>query len=83
MISLVKKRTTRFLKRNEKHGITAPNNVKEALALDKINKNTYWADTIETEMNNVRVAFRILDNEDVVPRCHNCIQFNMIFDFKM
>ena len=48
IILLVRKRNTRYLKRNEKFGIYIPNNVKEALKLDKENGNTLWADAIAT-----------------------------------
>ena len=50
------------MKRNEKFGISLPKNVKEALQLDKENGNTLWADAIATEMKNVKVAFKILDD---------------------
>ena len=40
IINLVKKRTTRYLKRHEKFGIAVPKTVKEALELDKLNGNT-------------------------------------------
>jgi hypothetical protein len=46
IISLVCKRTTRYLKRTHKFGIDVPKTVKEALALDHKNGNTLWADAI-------------------------------------
>ena len=49
IISLVKKRTTRYLERNEIFGIKIPRNATKAKALDKANDNTYWMDAIEKE----------------------------------
>ena len=58
IISLVRKRNTRYLKRNEKFGISLPKNVKEALQLDKQNSNTLWADAITTEMKTSKLLSR-------------------------
>ncbi len=67
IIELVKKRSTRFLKKMHKFGIKVPRSVAEAYALDKKNGNTLWADLIAKEMKNVRIAFKILANGDKVP----------------
>jgi hypothetical protein len=67
IIALVKKRSTRFLKKTHKFGIEVPRSVAEAYALDKRNGNTLWADSIAKEMQNVRIAFRILANVDKFP----------------
>ena len=68
IILLVRKRNTSYLKRNEKFGIALPKNFKEALKLDKKNGNTLWADAISTEMKNVKVAFKILDDGKIALR---------------
>ena len=62
IILLVKKRNTRYLKRNEKFEIALPKNVKEALQIDKENGNTLWGDAITTEMRTVKVAFNIIND---------------------
>ena len=67
IISLVKKRNARYLKRNQKFGIDLPNNVEEARILDEKNGDTLWADGIATAMANVKVAFQILDDGTRVP----------------
>jgi hypothetical protein len=67
IISFVKKRSTRFLKKAHKFGIEVPRSVAEAYALDKKNGNTLWADSIANEMKNKRIAFKILINGDKVP----------------
>jgi len=64
MIALVKKRTTRFLKKMHKFGIEVPRSVTEAYTLDKKNGNTLWADSIAKEMKNVRIVFKILSKGD-------------------
>ena len=82
IILLVRKRNTRYLKRNEKFGIALPKNVKEALQLDKENGNTLWDDAIATETKNVKVDFKILDDGKMAPRDHQFVNFHMIFDIK-
>ena len=46
IISLVRKRSTRYLKRTHKFGIEVPKTVKETLDLDRQNGNTLWADAV-------------------------------------
>jgi hypothetical protein len=53
IISLVKRRNARYLKRTHKFGIELPKTVQEALALDKKNGNTLWADAISKEIKNI------------------------------
>ena len=48
IISLVKQRVPRYLKRSHKFGIEVPTSVKDALELDRKNGNTFWADAIAT-----------------------------------
>ena len=83
IISLVKKRSARYLKKTHKFGIELPKTVAEAYALDKKNGNTYWADAIEKEMRNVRIAFKTLENGEHVPIGYQRINCHMIFDVKM
>ena len=83
IISIFKKRNTRYLKRNEKFGIAIPKNIKEALQLDRENGNTLWADSISTEMKNFKVAFKILDNGEMATRDHQFVKCHMIFDIRM
>jgi len=83
IISLVKKRQTRYLKRTHKFGIAIPKIVDKALELDKINGNTLWADAIAKEMKNVRVAFKILPDGERAPNGYQRIHCHMVFDVKM
>ena len=52
IISLVKKRQTRYLKKTHKFVIEIPKTVKEAAKLDKKNGDTKWMDTIAKEMTD-------------------------------
>ncbi len=83
IISLVRKRTTRYLKRTHKFGIEVPKTVKEALALDRKNGNTLWVDAIVKEMKEVRIAFNILPDGRSAPIGYQKIPCHMIFDVKM
>ncbi len=83
IISLVHRRTTRYLKRTHKFGIEIPKTVKEALALDRKNGNTLWADAIAKERREVRIAFNILPDGGSVPIGYQKIPCHMIFDIKM
>ena len=71
------------MRKGMKFGVEVPNNVKEALALDKKNGNTYWQDAISKEMKNARVAFELLDLDASCPEGYKKITCHLIFDVKM
>jgi hypothetical protein len=83
IISLVRKQNPRYLKRTHKFGIELPKTIKEALEIDKKNDNTFWADTITKEMNDVCIAFKILLDGQSVPIGYQKIPCHMIFDIKI
>ncbi len=83
IISLVKKRETRYLKRTHKFGVCVPKTVQQALDLNRQNGNTLWADAIAKEMKNIRVAFNILPDGTMAPGGYKKIPCHMIFDIKM
>ncbi len=83
IISLVCKRTTRYLKRTHKFGIEVPKTVKEALALDRDNGNTLWVDATAKEMKEVCIVFNILPDGRSAPIGYQRIPCHMIFDMKM
>jgi hypothetical protein len=45
--------------------------------------NTIWQDATRKEMNNVRIAFKILNSEEAIPPTYQEIRCHMIFDVKM
>jgi hypothetical protein len=83
IISLVRKRTTPYLKRTLKFGIEIPKTVNKALALDCKNGNTLWEDAIPKEMREVRIAFNILPDGGSAPIVYQKIPCHMVFDVKM
>ncbi len=83
IISLVRGRTTHYLKRTHKFGIEISKTVKEALALDRKNGNTLWVVAIAKEMREVRIAFNILPDGSSAPIGYQKIPCHMIFDVKM
>ena len=83
IISLVKKRQTRYLKKTNKFGIEMPKTVKEAAELYAKNGDNKWMDAILKEMTNVRVAFDILKDGDRAPIGHKQINCLLIYDVKM
>ena len=56
IISLVKKRQTRYLKKTHKFGIEMPNTVKEAAKLDANNGDTKWMDAISKEIASIHLV---------------------------
>jgi hypothetical protein len=83
IISLVRKRQTRYLKRTHKFGVEMPRNAEHAKELDAANGNTLWQDAIAKEMEKVRVAFKILEGGERAPIGHQFIKCHLIFDVKM
>ena len=57
--------------------------MKQDIALDAKNGNTLWADTISKEMENVRVAFKVLLDVRSVPIGHHFVQCHMVIDIEM
>ena len=57
--------------------------MKQAYYLDAKNDNTLWADATSKEMENVKVAFKILSDWKSAPIGHQFVQCHMVFDIKM
>ena len=66
-----------------KYGILIPATVEEALRLDKKNNNTLWADAMEKEMKNSRIAFELLSRDSKPPPGYKKITCHMNFEIKM
>jgi hypothetical protein len=75
--------TKRYHKRTHKFGIQVPKTWDEAVKLDEGNGNTLWQDTIRKEMNNIRIAFKVLNGKEAIPTTYQEIRCHMIFDMKM
>ena len=68
IISLVKNSKPQYLKRTHKFAVEFPKSVADAHAIDKNNGNTFWADGIAKEVNNVWAAFDVLPNVHCIPQ---------------
>jgi hypothetical protein len=86
---VLKKRTrminrvaTRMKKNNMKFGILIPTTVAEATEEDRKNGNTYWKDAIAKEYENVKVAFKLLDDGLKVPPGYTEITCHLVFEVK-
>jgi hypothetical protein len=55
--------TKRYHKRTHKFGIEVPKSWDDCMRLDKENDKTLWQDAVRKEMNNVRIAFKLLNVE--------------------
>ena len=73
----------RYHKMTHKLGIKVPKTVEEALSLDKENGNDLWWKTIQKEMSAVKVAFKILDDDDRLPIGSQYMKYHIVFSIKM
>ena len=62
IIASLTNQETRYVKRSHKFGIELSKTVEEGLTLDTKNGNTLWADAISKEIENVRLAFEVLQD---------------------
>ena len=83
IISLVKRRITRYLKKTSKYVIELPKSVADAYLIDKNNGNTHWDDAISKEMENAKIVFDILPDRQSAPRGYTRINCHMIFDINI
>jgi hypothetical protein len=74
---------SRVCRQTHKYGIEVPNSIKEALALDRANGNSFWTDAINKEMGNVGVAFEVLPSGAKAPPGWKRSSGHIIFDVKM
>ena len=80
IIVAVKKR---YHKMTHRFGMKVPKPVEEALALDKKNGNDLWWKAIQKEMSAVKVAFKILDDDERPPIDSQYMKCHMVFSIKM
>ena len=66
-----------------KYGVKISQNIKEALAIDAINNDTYWSDAIQKEMGNLKVAFDILEDDVAMPPGWTKTSGNLVFNVRM
>ena len=66
-----------------KYGMRIPTSITEAYEIDKENGNILWRDPIKHKMENVSVAFEILEDGKRSSAAHKKVPFHMIYDIKM
>ena len=69
--------------KNMKYGMKIPTSITEAYDIDKENGNTLWRDAIKRKMENVSVAFKLLEDGKKPSDIHKRVPFHMIHDIKM
>ena len=79
---IINKVATRIRKGNTKFGIEIPTDVPSAYRLDEKNGNTFWRDAIAKEYENVMVAFKKLEEGEVVPPGYTEITCHLVFEVK-
>lgn len=79
IINLVR---ARIPKKSMKFGIMVPGSVEEALELDWKNGNDLWDKAIKKELKNVLVAFKLLEDDELLPVGSKRIPYHIIFDVK-
>jgi hypothetical protein len=75
--------TKRYHKHIHRFRIQVPKTWDETVKLDEENGNTLWQDAIRKEMNNVHIAFKVLNDEDDIPPTYQEIRYHMMFDVRM
>ena len=66
--SIISNMASKFSQKRHKYGLRIPYTVKEAIDIDKENRDTLWWDAILQEMKNVRPAFEAYKgNKEYLP----------------
>ena len=68
---------------NMKYGMRIPTSITEAYEIDKGNDNTLWIDAIKRKMENVSVAFEVIEDGKRPSLANKKVPFHMIYDIKM
>lgn len=79
---IIKQVTHRTVRKNIKYGVQVPRSVDEALQFDKDNGNDLWAKSIDKEMKNVIVAFKLLEEGERPAVGSKLIPYHLVFDVK-
>ena len=65
-----------------KFGVEIPTDVNRAMSLERNNGNTLWMDAIKKEYENVKIAFKKLDDDKQVPPGFTEITCHLVFEVK-
>ena len=73
----------RYKKRNFQFGLEVPQTIEDAKRIDKENGNTLWMDAIAKEMKSVKVAFKVLDDDEKIPPGYQEMKCHLTFVIKI
>lgn len=73
----------RYHKRTHKFGIEIPKTYEDCVRLDRESGTTLWQDAIRKEMTKVRIAFKILGDDENPPPTFQEMRCHMVYDVKM
>ena len=74
---------SRVKKKTHKYGVQIPWSVQDAYELGRRNGNNLWRNAIKKEMENVSIAFEILEDDETLPNGFKPASCHLIFDVKM
>jgi hypothetical protein len=78
--SIISTVRARFIRWDYKFGIKVPRNIAEAArAFDQENGDNFWERSVEKQMKNVCVAFRILEDGTIAPVGYQIYDVKMAF----
>ena len=80
---IIAKVTKRYQKVTHKFGIEIPRDVEHAYEIDRANGNNYWHEAIQKEMEKVKVAFKVVGENDTIPPGYQEMTMKIIFDVKL
>ena len=66
-----------------KYGVKIPRSIDEAFKLDAKNKDTFWQEAVNTEMENLKAAFDILPEDKDPPPTYRKASGHIIFYVQM
>lgn len=81
--AIISKVKARLRRTNRKYGVEIPTSIEHARRLDDENGNTLWMDALKKEMQNVGIAFEILEAGESAPPGWRKASGHLIWDCKM
>ena len=80
---IISKLKSKYWQRSHKYGHDIPKNMKDAVWIDKDNKNNLWQDAIALEVNNNRIAFQLYNGNPKNLKGYKPVGAHLIFDIKL
>ena len=80
---ILQKVKSKYCSRTHKYRIRVPQNIREAIKIDRENCNIRWVDAIKEEMANVRIAFKEFDGDPQNLVGYTQITRHLVFDVRL